>query len=59
MIIRKVRGQNKVDKIILNRIEYELAKRLGIPIEQYVKEAVQAVAKKRKWKWYFQESIGG
>lgn len=55
MIVRKVRGQNKIDKVILLRVEYELAQKLGIPIKQYVKEAVRAVAKKRRWKWYFEE----
>jgi hypothetical protein len=44
MIVRKVRNQNKVGKIILSKTEVDSVKRLGVPIETYVKQ--------RRWKWY-------
>ena len=53
MIVRKVRGQNKVGKIILSRTEYEIARNLGVPIEIFVKHSLIFIAKKRRWKWYF------
>ena len=53
MYVRKVRGQNKVGKIILSRTEVETLRRVGVPIEAYVTELLAHIAKKRKWKWYF------
>ena len=53
MIVRKVRGQNKVSKIILFPAEVALARKLGIPVEDYVREALLFIAKERKWKWFF------
>jgi hypothetical protein len=53
MIVRKVRGQDKVGKIIMFRDEVELAKKLGIPLEAYVKQRLIQIAKERRWKWYF------
>ena len=53
MIVRKVRGQNKIGKIIITRIEAELAKRMGVPLEKYVKTQLVLIAKKRRWGWYF------
>ena len=55
MIVRKVRGQNKVGKIIISQSEYMLAKRLGIPIEIFVNELLALIAKQRKWKWFFKK----
>lgn len=52
MIVKKVRGQNKVDKIILLTDEVAFLKKMGIPLEKYVKEALLFIAQKRKWKWY-------
>jgi hypothetical protein len=53
MHVRKVRNQNKVGKIILNRGQVEAAKRNGVPLEEYVKAMLIMIAKKRRWKWYF------
>ena len=53
MIVRKARGKNKVGKIILSPAEITLAQRLGVPVEDYVKEMLVHVAKERKWKWFF------
>jgi hypothetical protein len=52
MIVRKVRGQNKIDKVILSKGEVEFLKKMGIPLEKFVKEYLLLIAKKRKWKWY-------
>ena len=53
MIVTKVRGQEKIDKIIVSRFEVDIAKKMGIPIEKWVKTKLVQIAKKRKWKWYF------
>ena len=53
MIVRKVRGQNKVSKITLTATEVALAKKMGITVEKYVKNYLAFIAKQRRWKWYF------
>jgi hypothetical protein len=53
MIVRKVRGQNKVGKIIMTVSEVAIVKRLGVPIELFIKERLARIAKERGWKWYF------
>ena len=55
MYVRKVRGQNKVGKISLTASEVELAKRIGISVEKYVKNRLVQIAKERRWKWFFKE----
>ncbi len=54
MIIRKVRNQNKII-IMVQPAEIALARRLGIPVQNYVKEGLLLTAKKRKWKWFLEE----
>jgi hypothetical protein len=56
MIVRKVRGENKVGKISLSPTDLALVRKLGLPLEAYVKEALARIAKKRKWKWFFKEN---
>ena len=53
MLVRKVRGQNKISKIIVSRSEIEVVRRMGVPIEKWVKNMLVFIAKKRRWKWYF------
>ena len=53
MKVRKVRGQDKVGKIILSRTEVELVERMGVSLEAFVKQRLIQIAKKRRWKWYF------
>jgi len=53
MIVRKVRGQDKVGKITLTASEFALVKKMGVPLEKYVSGALLLIAKKRKWKWFF------
>ena len=55
MFVRKVRGQDKVGKIILTRTEVEVVKKKGIPIEEYVKQMLLLIAKQRRWKWFLKE----
>ena len=53
MKIRKIRGQNRVSNMALDPIDVELAKKFGIPLKTYAYEALVFIAKKRKWKWFF------
>ena len=53
MLVRKVRGQDKVGKITLSPTEVNLAKKLGIPLEKYAKAQLVFIAKKRRWRWFF------
>ena len=52
MIIRKVRGEDRIEKIIMSRIEYESCKRHGVSVDVYIKQMLRMIAKKRRWKWY-------
>jgi len=53
MLVRKVRNQNTIGKITLTATEVALAKKLGIPLENYAKEQLMRIAKERRWKWFF------
>jgi len=52
MYVRKVRGQEKVGKVILTPIEVAVVQKQGIKLEDYVKQMVLIIAKKRRWHWY-------
>jgi hypothetical protein len=56
MIVRKVRGEDKVGKVILMRDEVEIARKMGISVEKYAATRLVQIAKKRKWKWFFKEN---
>ena len=53
MLVRKVRNQNKVSKIILSKTEADVVRRNGVSLEEYVKQMLIEIAKKRRWKWFF------
>ena len=53
MRVRKIRGENRVGKMTLSATEVELAKRMGISVEKYAKNCLVLIAKKRRWKWFF------
>ena len=53
MKVRKVRGQNKIGKIVLSPTEVAMAKKLGLSIQVYARETLIFIAKKRKWDWFF------
>ena len=52
MKVYKVRGKDKVGKIILSESEVLFLQKMNIPIDKYVKEALFFIAQKRKWNWY-------
>lgn len=56
MLVCKVRGEDKVGKIIVSKIEFDIAKKMGIPIEKWVATQLVRIAKKRRWKWYFKQN---
>jgi hypothetical protein len=53
MIVRKIRNQNKIGKIILSKSEVDAVRRMGLEIEDYVRQRLIQIAKERRWKWYF------
>jgi hypothetical protein len=53
MLVRKVRNQNKFGKIILSKTEADVVRRMGLKIEDYVKQRLIEIAKERRWKWFF------
>ena len=53
MLVRKVRGQNKIGKVLMLQSEIAIVRKLGIPVELYIKEHLERIAKERRWKWYF------
>jgi hypothetical protein len=52
MFVRKVRGQDKFGKIILTATQVAIVRKMGIPLEEYVKQTLLLIAKKRRWTWY-------
>jgi hypothetical protein len=52
MYVRKVRGQDKIGKIILTPYEVAVVRKLGMDPKDYVKQALLIIAKQRRWKWY-------
>jgi hypothetical protein len=61
MIVQKVRGKNELKPIKMTKVEYDLALKMGLTIEAFVKAYVDMVAKQRRWKWWFekQEKVNG
>ena len=55
MIVTKVRGQDKVDKIIVSPSEAAAVKKLGVPLKLYVERQLRLIAKRRRWKWFFKK----
>jgi hypothetical protein len=53
MYVRKIRGQNKTGKIILSKTEADVVRGRGVTLEAYVKQMLILIAKKRRWKWFF------
>jgi hypothetical protein len=53
VIVRKVRGQDKVGKILLSATDVKVANMMGVALERYTKEMLSLIAKQRRWKWYF------
>jgi hypothetical protein len=53
VLVRKVRNKNTIGKITLTATEVAFARKLGIPLESFAKEQLMFIAKKRRWKWFF------
>jgi len=53
MLVRKVRGEDRVGKITLSKSEMDSVKRMGVSLEAYVKQRLIQIAKERRWKWFF------
>jgi hypothetical protein len=52
MFVRKVRGQDKVGKITLTATQVALVKKSGVSLEDYIKQTLLMIAKRRRWHWY-------
>lgn len=55
MKVEKVRGQNKIKPVRMSKIECDVATKLGLKPDEFVKQYVEMVAKKRRWKWFFEK----
>lgn len=55
MLVRKIRGQEKIGNIVMSVSEVEVVKRLGIPLQKYVEKRLLQIAKERRWKWYLKQ----
>ena len=55
MLVRKVRGQERVGKINVSKSEVDMVRKMGIPLEFYVAQQLVFIAKKRGWKWYLKQ----
>ena len=54
MIIRKRRGREEIMPIRMTEVEVRLCRKLGLTVEQYVKEYLLMIAKQRRWKWFLE-----
>lgn len=53
MKVRKVRGEDRISKVVVSQADVLHAKELGIEIKTYIKRYLEMIAKKRRWTWYF------
>jgi hypothetical protein len=56
MLVRKVRGEDRLGKIILLAAEVAVVRKMGISVEKYVAARLVQIAKKRRWKWFFNKA---
>jgi hypothetical protein len=53
MIIRKTKGEQKLEKILIYKADLTIAKALGLTINEHIAQEITKVAKRRRWKsWY-------
>ena len=57
MFVRKIRVQNKIGKVILSSAEAAVVRRMGVSLEAYIKVQLVHIAKKRRWKWFFNKEM--
>jgi len=55
MDIKKVRGENRVHPIKLSDAQMQICRVLYIEPEVYIKTLLEEIAKKRRWKWFFEQ----
>lgn len=53
MKVRKMRGEDRISKVVVSQADVLNAKALGIEIKTYIKRHLEMIAKKRRWTWYF------
>ena len=53
--VQKVRGENKIKPISMSIHEYNVAKKMGLTPTEFINKYVKAIAKKRRWTWYFEK----
>lgn len=53
MLVRKVRGQDKIGTIRLTPTDLHMAQKFGLSIEDYVNNRLIRIATDRRWKWFF------
>jgi len=56
--VKKVRGENKIQPIVLNQHQYMAIKKLGYDPTEFLNKYICSIAKKRKWAWYFEKKAG-
>jgi hypothetical protein len=52
MKVRKVRGEDRISKVVVSQADVLHAKALGVEIKTYIKRYLEMIAKKRRWAWY-------
>ena len=52
MKVRKVRGEDRISKVVVSQADMLHAKALGVEIKTYIKRYLEMIAKKRRWAWY-------
>ena len=53
--VKKVRGENKLHPIRLSYSQVAYIESTGQRIEDFLNQYITAIAKKRKWSWFFKE----
>lgn len=52
MIVRKVRGENRIHPVKVTEVQVRLAKKMGLTIQDYISAYLKIIAKQRRWKWW-------
>ena len=53
--VRKVRGKNAIKPIRVSQTMYMFICSKGVTLEEFIRQYVAVIAKKRKWSWYFEK----
>jgi hypothetical protein len=55
MNVKKVRGENRIHPIELSESQLQICRVFYIEPEVYIKTLLEQIAKKRRWKWFFEQ----